>query len=819
MSTLRLACRQLAKSPGFTLAAVLVLALGVGVNTAVFSVVEATLLRPLPFSEPDRLVRLTEGQDYLTGRENTYELPEATYQQWQEHGSQVFAGLAASAPTSVTLGGNAGEPPQHLSAAKITASFLPILGLAPARGRNFTAEEDRPNGPSAALLSHELWQRQFGGRPDILGQTVQLDGRPHTIVGIMPPHFRHPYRAEVWVPLVMRFDPPTLRYRYLDTIARLQPGISLEAADAAMRRICAEVNAAAPDTYNAKRAQISPLREELVANLRPKLLTIYGAALCTLLIAALNFAGLLLARAVEREGEVAVRVALGASPRQILRQSLAQPFLLALAGTLLGLLLALWATPALVAFSPDGVDATGISLREFDHATGLNLPVLLSATGTMLIIGIGCGLLPAWRALRTDPKSAMSRQTRGARGDRGTHRLLDLLVIAEIAVALVLLVGAGLLARQFRTLIEQPWGFATEQRLVFKVNLGAACPDAASRIRTVEELERQLRTLPGVGDLAAITPHPLHNEPDAIGLNAEGAVAPEPRGYTFSYNFLVTPGYFRAAGQSLLQGRDFTVADQPGAAYVCIVSEDYARRAWPGQDPIGKRIKWGRYDNPKRPWLTVVGVTSEIRNTINESYGASGAVYFPLGQFLSTVLSNDEFSFVLHTEVPPQSLERQVRLAVARVNPAVAAYDFIAMDDYAAQTRVSDRFALTLVTLFGGLGLLLSATGLYSLLTLQVAAQWRDIGVRLAIGASGTQVMGLVLRRGLLVLGGGALLGGSVAWASARLARSWWPGLPDFSLPVFTGALGVITVIVLLASWLPARRASRIDPLVALKTE
>jgi putative ABC transport system permease protein len=820
MSELKSALRQMAKSPGFATAAVLVLALGIGVNTAIFSVVEAALLRPLPFPQADRLFRVYEALDDQPGRANSLDLSEITLRQWREHGSDIFSGLAAAAPTSLTLGNATGEAPRYVPAARITADFFTVLGLAPAIGRNFTPDEDKPTGPRAVLLSHNLWQRQFGGRPDVLGQTIQLDGTPHTIIGVMPARFRHPYRAEVWVPLAARFEPSPTRYRYLYGVARLQPGVPLAAADMAIRRMCLNVNAAAPDPQNARCAYLSPLRAGFIADLQPKLLAIYGAALCALLIAAANFAGVLLVRGVEREGETAIRAALGATPRQLLRESLALAFVLAALGTLLGLLLATWVTPGLVALSPEGSDATGSVMREFDHAVRLDLPVFACATGAFLLAGFGFGLLPAWRASRADLRSTMSRGTRSSTLGRGTHRTLGLLVIGEIALALVLLVGTGLLACHFRTLIEQPWGFATKNRLSFNVSLDAPYPTAEARVQTLDHILRELRALPGVRSATVTVPHPLYSAQQLLGNNAEGNPAPEPRGVNLSCLRATVPGYFATAGHTLVHGRDFTESDNADSPRVCIVNESYAHRFWPGQDAIGKRVKWGRFDNARRPWFVVVGVAADTRMVADPGNNQTeGAICVPLRQFLAEILAFNEFTFVLETDVAPLSLENAVRTAVARADNRLAAYALTSLDDYAAQTRATERFALVLVSLFGVLGLVLSTIGLYGLLTLQVTRRMRESGIRVALGSTATGVFRLVARQGLSLLGGGLVLGGFAAWAAVNFARSHWPEFPSASLSVFGGASLVLAIAVGLACWRPARRAARADPMLALKSE
>lgn len=811
------ALRRLRQTPTYSAAAILVVALGIGVNTAIFSVVEAALLRPLPFPESDRLVRLYEAFDDTDTRANTLNLSELTVQQWRAHAGDFFTGIGAATGSSLTLGGDGRDAPRYLPTARVTANFFPLLGLAPALGRTFTAEEDQPNGPRVVLISHTLWQTRFAGNRDVLGSTIPLDGQPYTIVGVMPPSFRHPYRAEVWVPLAAAFNPQGPRGHYLYGIARLRPGVTIVAADAGLRRLCANLAAGRTNAGDPVRAYIRTLREGFVADVRPKLLAIYGAALCTLLIAAANFSGLLLSRAVEREGETAVRAALGASRRRLLGESLAQSALLALAGTLVGLLLAAWITPTLVSISPEGTDATGSAMREFDHAVRLSAPVFGVAAGTMLLVGLGFGLLPAWRAGRADLRSALGSGARGATLDGGTRRVLAGLVVAEIAVTLVLLVGGGVLTQHFRRLVEEPWGFATERRLSFNINTERTHPTAELRFATYEKILAELRALPGVRSATVTLPHPVNAARQLISNNPDGATPPEPRGFHLGYLRATAPGYFGTMGQILVRGRDFTTDDNAAAPAVCIVNESMAKRYWPGQDPIGKRVKWGRLDGP-RPWFTVVGVAADTKAIVDPNDGdINGTFYLPFPQLLAMSNSFGECTFVLETTVAPRSLENSVRAVVARVDPRLAAYEVVNVADAVAESFITERFALTLVSLFGVLGLTLAAVGLYGLLALQVTRRTREFGIRTALGATAGSIIRLVTGLGLRLLFIGTVTGGATGWAALRAAQHQWPDLPRANPVIFVMATVVLAAAVGLATWLPARRAARIDPQVALR--
>jgi putative ABC transport system permease protein len=818
LSDLKLALRQLAKSPGFTAAAVAVLALGIGANTAIFSVVDAALLRPLPFPEADRLVRVYEAYDDADTRANTLNLSERTLQAWREHAREVFSSFGAATGAAVTYG-SAGGPAKSFAAARVTHDFLSTLQLLPAQGRNFTPEEDRPGGPRVALVSHDFWQRELGGRPDIVGQAVTLDDAPYTIVGVMPRNFRHPYRAEIWLPLAAVFD-PAARGQYLYGAGRLQPGLTVEQGDAAMRRIAAAFNAAHPDPRNPRRAYMRPLREGFVLDLKPKLVLISAAALCSLLVAAANFAGLLLARSVAREGEIAVRAALGASRARLGREALAQSLLLAAAGTVAGLILALWLTPALVSLSPEGTDATGSVMREFDHAVRFDWPVFAFAAGALLLVGAGFGLLPAWRASRTDLRGAINQGTRSATLDRGTRRILGLLVIGEIAAAVVLLVAGAMIAQYFRQLVNEPWGLQTERRLTFNAMMsGRVMADGSARLRTIEQTLAELRTLPGVKSANATLPHPLNPARQLISANAEGAPAPEPRGYHLAYLRTTTPGYFATVGQALRQGRDFTDDDRAGSDLVVIVSESFARRFWPGLDPVGRRVKWGRFDGV-RPWFQVIGVVADTKAIVDPNDGETvGTIHLAAPQLLALSDAFDEFTFVLETDGEPRTLEGAARAALARADSRLAAYEFISLEERAAETRVSQRFALVLVSLFAVLGLVLACVGLYGLLALQVTRRTREFGVRSALGATASQLTALVARHAARLLALGFLGGATLSWIALRFAQSRWPGLPAVHLLPFLAAGILISVAVVLAAWLPARRAARVDPMTALRAD
>ena len=818
MNDLRFALRRLHRSPGFTVIAVLTLALGIGANTAIFSVLESTLLRPLPFPHADRLVRLYELSGESGERSTRLNLSPVAWQQWREQSGQIFEGIGAATGASLTVGAQAGEPARNIPAALISANFLDVVGLRPALGRNFVAGEDRPGAERVAIVGYDFWQRQLGGRRDVLGTTVVLDGIPCAVVGVMPKTYRHPYRAEVWLPLRTDFSAPRSQHHYLYGVARIRPGLTLGQAQAATDRMCTAIKETTHDPASSARTELMPLRDSFILDLRPKLLIIAGAALCALLVAAANFAGLLLARAVERGGEMALRAALGASRGRLVRQGLVQSLFLTAAGTIGGLLLAGWFTPLLVALSPEGSDSTGSAIREFDYAVRLDWPVFAFAVGAMLLVGIGVGLFPAWRAARTDLREALSSVARGATLDGSTRRWLSGLIVAEIAVAAVLLVGSLSLTEYFRAIVRQPWGFATDHRLVFSAMFAERLfPSPETRRRAIDRSLEELRALPGIRSASVTAPPPMDASWDTIPCAPEGSHPPAPSGVFFAYLRAIGPGDFTTMGQPLLRGRDFNADDRAGSPPVCIVNASFAQRFWPNENPIGKRVKEGRFDG-SHPWLTVIGITGDTKAVADPRDGeVVGTLYFSLSQAIAAGF--DEMSFVVETAGPALAAAPGVRGAIARADNRIAAYNVTSLENAATDSWVTERFLFVLVSLFGLLGLVLAAIGVYGLLALQVARRFREFGVRVALGATGAALVRLVAGQGVRLLGLGFVTGALGAWAGVRVLQHEWPGVPTGNPLIWLGAAALLSLGVALASWFPARRAGRIDPVVALRSE
>jgi predicted permease len=811
---LRQALRSLARARAFVAVVVLILGLGIGANTAIFSVVRAVLLRPLPFHEPDRLVRLYESFRE-GGDEAQLALAPLTWQRWRESNA-VFEDIGAATGTSLTLGG-AGETAQYVAGARISFNFFSVLGVRPVLGRDFTPEDDRPAGAPVVLIGHGLWQRRFGGA-DVVGRSVLLDGVPHTIVGVMPETFRHPYRAELWVPLALRFEPVATTGRYLYAPARLKPGVGLEEARRSMAELCARLERDSPSPTNAKAASIVPLHEGFVRDLRPKILAITAAAAFVLLIAGANVTSLLLVRLVQREAETTLRAALGASRGRLVARFVMESLWLTAAGVAVGVMLAAALTGPLYALSPMASDATGNALREFDHAVRIDMPVLLASAGMALAIGLGAGLVAAGRASCLGLDAATRLGSRGSTLDRGTRRTFAALVVWEIGVAAVLLTATGLVVRSFRNLVREEWGFATENRMAFGVTFSTRLrPEHAQRVGYVEESLARLRALPEVVSVTATTPDLVNLGRSLAGISPQGSAPPPGRGFFLVNHRMVFPGYFEAFGIPIVRGRGLERTDLVGHERVAVVSETFARRHWPGLDPIGRTIKRGRPDDP-RPFYVVVGVAADVKGVADPTDGdVPGVWYLPFAQ--NPGFLTDDVTFVVHARVLAGSLERSVRQVLAGVDPAVAPYDFTTVDRMAENSYVQDRFATLLIGLFGVLGLVLSALGLYGLLSFQVARRTREMGVRAALGARGADILSLVFRDGARLVIPGLLLGLLGALAVTRLLASQLHGVPPTDPASYAVASVVLTTAAALASWLPARRAARVDPMTALRSE
>jgi putative ABC transport system permease protein len=797
---IRYAARMLRRNPGFTAVAVLALALGIGANTAVFTVVNGVLLQPMPFSEPGRLFVVSDAPRHTPFNFGPA-MPDRHFLEYRRR-QRSFERVSAFHGGHANLTG-AGDPIQILTA-QVTPDFFSLLRVNPATGRSFLAEEDQPGRDQVVVLGGALWRNRFGADPKILGKTVKLDGIDHTVIGIMPAGFNFPYRAEAWTP----FGPPIDAHNsmMLPIVGRLKPGVSPRQAQAELEAVTHRFSLMPGEERNDLAPRILPLKELLVGDVRESLLIFAGAVAFVLLIACANVANLLLARASGRQQEMAVRAALGAGRWRMVRQLLTESALVALAGGAAGILLALWGVPALLALAPDGTIPRTEMVR-------IDAWVLAFTFGVSLITGIVFGLAPAFQATRRELRESLSRAGRSLTGRH--EGLRGALVISEIALALVLLTGAGLMVKSFLLVRAVDPGFRAENVLTMTVELPDAVYRTAPQMQAFDErMLAKLSNLPGVLAAGAVNFTPLSGYLNRGDFQLEGGRRLPPD--YMADKPCVSPGYFRAMGIRLLRGRDFSERDNTSAPGVVIVSQSVARRIWPGEDAIGKRVS--EEDHPKPgDWLTIVGVVDDVRQTGLAS-DPDPALYYPILQ-LTRPGWLGRMTFAVRTASNPRRLATAMRAALRDVDRDQPVESIVTMQDLIALAIAELRFQTRLLGTFSILALILSAVGIYGVLAYSVAQRTHEIGIRMALGAERRDVLAMVLRRTLMLAGVGVALGALGALAVTRvLAKFLFEVKPDDPATFFCVA-ALIACVALAAAWIPARRATRVDPMVALRYE
>jgi putative ABC transport system permease protein len=811
LQDVRFGARVLAKHRGFTAVAVLTLALGIGANTAIFSVVNELLLRPLPFRDAERLVMLWEVSPNGR-RQNT--TSRANFVSWREQ-STSFEEMAAFSDQRLSMTGGGGEP-EEVSVQLATPELFRILGVEPALGRGLTPEGGEPPAAPEVVLGHGLWQRQFGGDPQVLGRPVTLNGVACTVVGVMPAGFQWHIRsrsgtarpAEIWTRLSMNLEggEANARGRFLSAVARLKPGVSQEQAEAEMKTIMARLEQDAPQYNKGSGSEVIPLREQFVGNVRPALLILLGAVGFVLLIACANVANLMLSRAAAREKEIAVRTALGASRTRVVRQLLTESLLLALLGSLLGLLVAWWGIGALVAISPhDLVNLQGV---------GINLTVLGWTLAVSLLTGVIFGIAPALEATRLNLNDTLKEGGKGSGGQSArSGRLRSALVVAEVALALVLLASAGLMMKSFSRLQKIDTGFETENVLTMVVSLPAGkYTEDAQVVNFFRQATERVRALPGVRAAGMVNFLPLYGGlGSSTGFKIEGRPAPPPGEGPSTNVRAADRGYFGAMGIPLLRGRNFNEADDAEARRVVIVSESLARKHFPGEDPLGKRIDVAMFEKPTP--TEIVGVVGDVRydSLTNE---AEPTVYFPHPE-----LTYSFMTLVVRTAGDPAEMTPAVRGVLREIDPDQPVSDVRTMEQVMADTVGRARFNTLLFGLFAALALVLSAVGIFGVMNYSVTLRTREIGLRMALGAQPARVLRLVLRQGLVLTLVGIGLGLAGALALTRVMSSLLFGVEANDPATFAAIVLLLAFVSLVACYIPARRATRIDPLVALRYE
>jgi len=808
LQDIRYGMRTLAKNPAFTVIALLTLALGIGANTAIFSVVENLLLRPLPYPQPERLVEIA----------NTYlpQIPKAglspgDYADWKRQNlSFSEMGAYAKVLQGFNLSGE-GEP-QRVQAAYADSGLFPMLGIRPVAGRSFLPEEDRAGNAPAVILSHRLWESRFGGDPHVVGRNIALDNQRYTVVGVLPAGMQLARSADLWMPFGQFNDDLTEHVHHaFSAIARLKPGITLAQAGDEIGRLHQQEAIAYPDAHKNFGVLVEPIEDAAAARLRTTLLVLFGAVGLVLLIACANLVNLLLVRNAAREREVAVRTALGASPWRLIRQLLTESTLLSLFGGALGLLFAVAGLKALLAFVPADLGV----LRE----ASLNGWVLGFTVAVCLIAGLACGFLPAVRMLRNNLAAVLKQGSKGSSAS-GRHRTHNLLVISEIAMALVPLIGAGLLLRSFQRLLEVDPGFRPDHVLAMEIQQAGISFAEYNRLSLEEQLEygrkqarqfeqiaAQIRTLPGVKEVGGIDDLPLGTElRQATRFIIEGQPIPDSGGRPIVEFRTVSLGYFSSVGIPLRAGRFFNEDDfkQQNA----VINETMARRFWPQGNALGKRINLCSLD-PKPCWNTIIGIAGNVHQ-YGLDHEPTYDVYF-VGGWTPY--------FIVRTASDPLSIAAGVTEVVHKFDSNLPVTNVMTMDNLISGSVSPRRFSSVLVAIFAGLALLLAAIGIYGVMSYTVSQRTQEIGVRMALGAQLASVRSMILGHTLKLTLIGVALGLAGAFVVARFLTSLLFGIGVYDPATFLGVAALLVAVALAASYIPARRAMRVDPIVALRYE
>jgi len=799
---LRYGLRMLAKNPGFTFVAVLALALGIGANSAIFSVVNTVLLQPLPYKNPEQLVMAWEENSKQGFPHDTPAA--ANYVDWRDQ-NHVFAAMAAMTDISFNLTGM-GDP-ERIDGLRVSASLFPMLGVQPQSGRAFRSEEDRPGANHVVMMSYGLWQRRFGGDPAIVGKPINLNGESFTVVGVMPREFQFPTRNyQLWVPIA--FDSKEAGNRgshYLEVIARIKSGTTLPQAQAEMTTIATRLEQQYPATNTSIGAVLTPLHEHVVGNIKPALLVLLGAVAFVLLIACANVANLLLARAAVRQKEIALRLALGASRARLIRQFLTESVLLACLGGGVGLLLSLSGLDVLKRFIPPNISQA--------QAIEIDARVLIFTVLMSLTTGLIFGIAPALQAAHFNLNDTLKEGGRdSAAGNRG-NRIRGLLVISEVAISFILLVGAGLLINSFLHLRNVDPGFRAENVLTMKIVLPEArYPDKGRRSVFYDALIRRVENLPGVTSAAVVTDVPLTNSGNSVGVSIEGRADPAPDRIPIVITRMISSRYFKVMSIPLLKGRELNEGDKAESQPVAVISETTARLFWPAEDPLGKRIRVGSGPNNSNPWLLIVGGVKDVRQ-YELGVEPKPQMYLPHAQ-------NEFFdpcALVVRTNVNPLGLAETVRRTVWEIDKDQPVSDISSMEEVVSESVARQRFSMLLLGVFASLALILAAVGIYGVMSYTVAQRTREIGIRMALGAQRGDVLRLTVGQGLRLVSVGVLIGLAAAFVLTRVMASLLFGVSPTDLTTFITISVVLISVAALASYLPALRATKVDPMFALR--
>jgi putative ABC transport system permease protein len=817
MQDLRYAVRMLLKKPGFTMIAVLALALGIGANTAIFSVVNAVLLRPLPYHQPDRLVLLWQ----KLGGANAYPQIPCSAPDYLDYRDQTrtLENVAAFENISFTLRTPSGS--ERVSATQVSANLFPLLGISPLRGRTFTAEEDQFGHDAVAVISYGAWKRRFGSDPDILGKTLVLDQKHYKVIGVMPKEFDFPIQSlasdspsEFWVPIAFspdRIGPQGRGDNFdISVIAKRKPGVSIAQASADIDRISRRILQTYPPALQelfSLDGFVTDFHQQVVGNVKTLLFVLLGAVGFVLLIGCANVANLMLAKAAGRRREVAIRTALGAGRFRLIRQLLTESVLLGLVGGAAGLLIAVWLTQLMIQFSPGDVPRLAESELDFR--------VLAFALAVSIFTGVLFGLAPALQVSKTNLNIDLKEGSRGASAFRRS-RVRSALVVVEVALSLVLLAGAGLLLRSFVKLRCVPLGFAPDHLLTLPIALPETKYQTRVQVQSFyNQLIERTQSLPDVKSAAAGTGLPLLGSWDIV-VTPEGQTDNGRKSLTTAFFAGVTPGFHRTLGISLVKGRLFTDADNGRTTPVAIVNESMARRYWPNQDVLGKRFKWGPEES-SRIWITVVGVVANLKQN-NLAADVSPGVYLPIPQMPQDSAIHG-FYLAIRTTSDPTAIVSNLRQIVRSLDPELPLFQVRPMEQVLSESIAPRRFNMLLLAAFAGLALLLASIGIYGVMSYSVSQYTHEIGIRMALGAKAADVLQLIVRQGmgLVILGLG--IGTAGALTLTRVMSSLLFDVKPWDPLTLTSVSALLAAVAFAASYIPARRATRVDPMIALRYE
>ncbi|MEK6323110.1 MAG: ABC transporter permease [Acidobacteriota bacterium] len=813
---LKYGARLLLKRPGFTAVAVIALALGIGANSAIFSVVNGVVLRALPYKDPESLMMVWSRRPLLQARSGATEFPvsAADFIDWRDQ-NQVFEQIAAfqTQPFNIT---GAGEP-EFLGGVRASASLFSLLGVEPKLGRTFTPEDDQPGAERVVVISHGLLERRFGSDPNIIGQKLSLNDEPYTVVGVlprgfqfprkgeMPAGFQFPRQADFYTTLAWSPAQATNRGRnFLAVVARLKPGVTVEQAGAEMDAVSERLKQQYPQTNTNKEVFLVSLHQQVIGKVRTALLVLLGAVGFVLLIACANVANLLLARAASRQKEMAIRTALGASRLRVIRQLLTESVLLSLVGGTLGLLLALRGIDLLLTISPGNlprVDSISIDGRVFAFTLAISL-----------LTGIGFGLAPAIQVSKPDLNDALKEGGRASSVGFRHNRFRSMLVVSEVALSLVLLIGAGLMIRSFVTLLNVDPGLNTQNVLTLDVGLPRNKYTGPQEAAFFEQIVSRLQSLPGVESAGAVYPLPLSGAEEGMGFGIEGR-PPAPAGDpNISGPRWISSDYFKVMGISLLRGRGLTERDGSNAPRVVVINEALARAYWPDEDPIGKRVAFDRTNNAPN-WREIVGVVRDVKHSALDA-SSKAEMYIPFTQSPSFFMT-----MVVRTTGDPLNLVAAARNEVLAVKADQPISNIHTMEELLSNSIAQRRFNMLLLSIFAGVALVLSAVGIYGVMSYSVAQRTHELGVRMALGAQTSHVVSLVVKQGMTLALAGVGIGLAAAFALTRIMASLLYGVSATDPMTFSVIAVLLASVALLACYLPARRATKVDPMIALRYE